>query len=161
LLAAVLHKSRSALVFAAMNQPDDLFGSQPIPEDACDASFTQFISGLAGDDGLDDELLWDQLVPSAPIPLPYTASMGPPEARSDFLQPCYVTGPLNDATLPSAAEASGTCVNRTYKTAIDRLEKLRAKNRRGQAKYREKCKVLAPILRLLSSFLELCIDLQE
>jgi hypothetical protein len=145
-----------AVVFATMDLLDDPFSSQPTPQDTYDGSFIQFIAGLADEDVLDDHLLCNQPVASVPIPLPHTASIGPPEAPLDALEPLCVLVPSNDEPLPLASGASDTKSSRTMKTAHDRMEKLRAKNRRGQAKYREKCRVSASS-KLLPCCVELCM----
>lgn len=131
----------SVLPPATMDLLDDPFSTQPIPEDMDDGSFVHFIEGLAEE----DNMLLDEPFPSVPIPLPHTAHMGEPDEPVDLLDAPFVPLPLDDDELPSegASGASNTkaTTKRTPKTAQDRLEKLRAKNRRGQAKYREKCKV--------------------
>lgn len=135
-----------------MDVLDDPFSTEPIPEDIHDGLFDQFIQGLAEEDLPEGDLFADEPYPSIPIPLPPTADAVFPDAPVNYSEVPDVPFPLDEEQLPSTgasgASRNKTASKRTPKTTNDRLEKVRAKNRRGQAKYREKCKVRWPFMRL-------------
>ena len=128
-----------------MDALDDPFSEGPVPESIEDESFDQFLQGLAEEDVLEGNLFADEPDPSVPIPLPPAAHDGSLEPPVYDIERLGIPLPVEEKQLPSAGVSGAARTKapnrRTPQTANDRLEKLRAKNRRGQAKYREKCKV--------------------
>jgi hypothetical protein len=117
-----------------------MFGSMPVPDagetDATnDMNFMEFLAGL------------DECDPpstgSTAIPLEYCSS--PPSeqlaAPTNCTQSPLTSYPIYVPATAGTEPPTRRTASRRATTAAERLERLRAKNRRGQAKYREKCKV--------------------
>lgn len=143
-----------------MDALDDPFSEGPVPESIEDESFDQFLQGLAEEDVLEGNLFADEPDPSVPIPLPPAAHDGSLEPPVYDIERLGIPLPVEEKQLPSAGVSGAARTKapnrRTPQTANDRLEKLRAKNRRGQAKYREKCKVRYSHTPLCPGVLVLC-----